>query len=126
MGSTTRQAKSEDRQETVIQNGLVNALLSDMRNVESVADGTLKDVEAILDAVAVLCALERSPEHHDAHPSHDLKTGGGYAHGTRLHDDTLPRLLNHARGLVQMANDDYKGINEEVVSVLAEQGGKHV
>ncbi len=55
----------------------------------------LKVILAIADALEVLVALERAPEHHDAHPSHGIVTGAGCAHGRRVFNDTMPDLLSH-------------------------------
>jgi hypothetical protein len=72
----------------------------DLQNIHDVADSELTVVCHILDACIVLSALERAPEHHDTHPIHNIKTGGGFAHGNRLSAETLPALLLHAMHLV--------------------------
>ena len=83
-------------------------------NTMGVLDERLKAAEAICDAAAVLCALERAPVHHDTHPGHNIVTGGGVAHGERTAHDTLPILLRHARTLIEMSLDEAGCFCEEV------------
>lgn len=79
----------------------------------------LKSAAAIVDAVSVLCALERAPEHHDTHPSHNITTGGGKAHGLGVRNETMPTLLQHAKSLIELANNDADVMREQAVDVLA-------
>lgn len=74
-----------------------------------------------MDAARVLCALERSPSHHDTHPSHNRLTGAGFAHGHTLRDDTLPVMLGHAIGLVQSAINEFDVARETAIDAL--EGG---
>jgi len=69
---------------------------------------------AIIDAAAVLCALDRAPAHHDTHPSHNIITGAGYASGRRVASDTLPKILKHARTLVDMSMNDFDVMREKM------------
>lgn len=77
-----------------------------------------KTAAALLDAAEVLSALERAPEHHDTHPSHNIRTGGGYAHGRRLQNDTLPTLLAHARYLVKSSMNDFDVMRETAIEEI--------
>lgn len=95
-----------------------STIITEIENLELVADGQLQAALAIIDAARVLCALERAPEHHDTHPSHDIKTGGGFAHGLKLHNGTLPTLLAHAHYLVAMADNDYDVALEKACDAL--------
>ncbi|MFT3960505.1 hypothetical protein [Propionivibrio sp.] len=115
--ATTRAAQSKSPRAEA-QNQDSQKLLLDVENSVLIADSDMKAVLAILNAAEILCALERSPEHQDTHPSHDIKTGGGYAHGRRLWNDTLPDLLKHAHGLANMAIDEYGVVNEKLVEAL--------
>lgn len=85
----------------------IDRAISEIQGGYEMADGQLKAAAALIDAAAVLCALERAPVHQDTHPSHDIRTGGGYAHGLRLKTDTLPTLLEHALFLVEMSANDF-------------------
>lgn len=87
-----------------------------------IIDEQLKAIEAILDAARVLTALERAPAHHDTHPSHEILTGGGYAHGYRVKSETLPDLMGHARTLVQLTRNDAACAREEVIDALQKVG----
>ena len=82
------------------------------------AGSQIKAAMAIIDAARILSALERAPEHHDTHPSHNIKTGGGFAHGLKLYDETLPVLLEHAYHLVIEANSDYDVMREKAIDAL--------
>lgn len=93
----------------------------EVENLYGVVAEELKSAAAILDAAEVLSALERAPEHHDTHPSHNIKTGGGYAHGRRLLDGTLPTVLSHVRYLVESALNDADVMRE--VAIEAMKGG---
>jgi hypothetical protein len=90
----------------------------DLQNIHDIADSELTVVCHILDACIVLSALERAPEHHDTHPSHNIKTGGGFAHGNRLSAETLPALLLHAMHLVGSANDAMCDLKVKAVAAL--------
>lgn len=75
---------------------------------------------AIIDAAAVLSALERSPAHHDTHPSHNIITGAGHAHGLRVAGDTLPKMLEQARTLVDVSMNDFDVMREKAISCVLE------
>lgn len=91
---------------------------ADVQNCFDVAIEQTRAALAIIDAVRVLCALERSPEHHDTHPDHNIKTGGGFAHGLRLYNDTLPTMLSHAHGLVDMSLNDFDVMRETALNAM--------
>ena len=93
-------------------------IFAEIEDLASIADEQIKAALAIIDAAKVLCALERAPEHHDNHPSHNIKTGAGFAHGLKLSNGTLPILLAHAYCLVEMANNDYDVMREKAVAAL--------
>lgn len=99
-------------------NATAKKLAVEMADSYTIASGQLDAAAAILDAIAVLCALERAPEHHDTHPSHNITTGAGNAHGLRLRNDTLPTLAKHALDLVQIAGDDFDCVRESVIDFL--------
>jgi hypothetical protein len=101
---------------------VAQAAINEVENQYGVIREQLRAVEAILDAAEVLSALERAPAHHDTHPSHGIFTGGAYAHGRRCADDTLPNLLLHAQGLVQMTRNDCDCLREYAISVLQNGG----
>lgn len=84
-----------------------------------VIDEQLKAARAICDAAAVLSALERAPSHHDTHPSHNILTGGGYAHGLRARNETLPTLLKQAANLIDMAHNDADCMREDAIKALS-------
>lgn len=84
----------------------------------SVIDEHLEAARAICNAVEVLTALERAPGHHDTHPSHNILTGAGYAHGRKVFDDTLPSLLRHAKNLIDMAHCEADLMREETIDFL--------
>lgn len=92
----------------------------DVECFTGIAAANLKAIDAMLDAVAVLCALEWAPVHQDSHPGHDVRTGGGYAQGRRLDSDTLPELLQHARRLASDVGDDI----EEFFERFSDVGGQ--
>ena len=115
--AATRAAQSEPLPAEA-QNPDSQKVIFDVENSILIADSDMKAVLAILNAAEILCALERSPEHHDTHPSHNIKTGGGYAHGRRLWNDTLPNLIKHANGLVNMAIDEYGVVHEKLFEAL--------
>lgn len=74
--------------------------------LKSTTSYSLKIIQAIADALEVLTALERSPEHQDSHPSHNIVTGAGYAHGRSVLSDTMPDLLSHVHYLAgDVANE---------------------
>jgi len=73
---------------------------------------------AIIDAASVLCALERAPEHQDAHSSFDIKTGGGFSAGRRVRDGTLPKMLEHASRLVHESVFDCDAMREKAIDAL--------
>ena len=96
----------------------VETLCDDLQNQFELAKEQIEAATAILDAASVLCALERSPVHHDTHPSHNIRTGGGYAHGRRVFKETLPTLLEHAHTLVSLAFNDFDMLREKAVDAL--------
>ena len=96
----------------------ITSVCEDIQNQFEVAKEQIEAAGAILDAASVLCALERSPVHQDTHSSHNIRTGGGYAHGHRIFADTLPTLLEHAHTLVTMAFNDIDLMREDAVSAL--------
>lgn len=100
----------------------IDRAISEIEGGYEIAACQLKAAAALLDAAAVLCALERAPVHQDTHPSHDIRTGGGYAHGLRLKADTLPTLLEHAMFLVQMSENDFDVGRGRAVDALREGG----
>jgi hypothetical protein len=73
-------------------NGNYSEVAAEIQNLYDVAEGQLEAAGAICNAVKILTALERAPEHHDTHPSHNIRTGTGYAHGLRVANDTMPLL----------------------------------
>lgn len=81
---------------------------------------------AIIDAVNVLSALERAPVHQDTHPSHNIRTGGGYASGRTIAPETMPLMLAHARSLIEMAMNDFDVLRERAIDTLKEKGVSHV
>ena len=87
-------------------------------NYFGVIDEQLMAARAVCDAAAVLVALERAPSHHDTHPSHNLLTGGGYAHGLKVNDETLPTLLKHAATLIDMAHNDADCMREDAIEAI--------
>ena len=94
------------------------SVCEDIQNQFEIANEQIEAAGAILNAASVLCALERSPVHQDTHPSHNIRTGGGYAHGHRLYADTLPTLLEHAHTLVSMAFNDIDVMRERAINAL--------
>ena len=90
-----------------------------LQNTYDVADSELSIASHILDACIVLSALERSPEHYDGHPSYNIKTGGGFAHGNRLSVETLPALLLHAVHLIGSANDAMDDLRVKAIAALS-------
>ena len=96
----------------------VESLCDDLQNQFELAKEQIEAATAILDAASVLCALERSPVHHDTHLSHNIRTGGGYAHGHRVFKETLPTLLEHAHTFVSMAFDDVGRLRERAIDAL--------
>ena len=96
----------------------VSTLISCAENRYKFAESQTEAALAILDAVCVLCELERAPEHQDSHPSHNIRTGGGFAHGRRVFDSTLSTLIDHAHYLVTSSSDEYNCIHDDVVEVL--------
>lgn len=93
--------------------------INEIQDQYALVQEQLKSAAAIVDAVSVLCALERAPEHHDTHPSHNITTGGGKAHGLGVRDDTMPRLLQHAKSLIELANNDADVMCEKAIDGLA-------
>lgn len=93
--------------------------ISEIQDQYALVQEQLKSAAAIVDAVSVLCALERAPEHHDTHPSHNIVTGGGKAHGLGVRNDTMPTLLQHAKNLIELANNDADVMREQAVDALA-------
>lgn len=89
-----------------------------IQNQYEVAKEQIVAGAAVLDAVAVLCSLERSMVHQDSHPSFNIRIGGGYAHGSRVFDSTLPTLLEHAHCLVSMALNDVDVMREQAIESL--------
>ena len=96
----------------------VESLCDDLQNQFELAKEQIEAATAILDAASVLCALERSPVHQDSHPSRNIRTGGGYAHGRKVFSDTLPDLLAHASTLVLMAFNDIGVMRERAIEAL--------
>lgn len=80
--------------------------------------GELEAAEAIAGAARVLCALERAPAHHDTHPSHNIITGNGYAHGLRVASGCLPRLLEHACYLIESSLNEADCMRERASDAL--------
>lgn len=78
----------------------------------------LEAAEAIASAARVLCALERAPAHHDTHPSHNIITGNGYAHGLRVPNGCLPRLLEHACYLIESSLNEADCMRERASDAL--------
>lgn len=89
--------------------------------VQLVVDGNLEIIAALADALEVLTALERTPEHQDTHPSHNIRTGGGYAGGRRISSGTMPRLLAHIGYLVT----DTRGQLDELFGELGGEVASH-
>ncbi|WP_154717147.1 hypothetical protein [Sterolibacterium denitrificans] len=98
--------------------------LDSIEDSYAVICGELEAAAAIADAARVLCALERSPAHHDTHPSHNKVTGNGYAHGLRVSNDCLPILLEHVRSLVDSSLNKADGMREEAAGALREIAAK--
>lgn len=94
---------------------------NDVQNACGVVFEQLQAALAICDAIEILAALERAPEHQDCHPSHDIKTGGGYAHDLKTKDVTLPILANHVKTLIDMSINDVDCMREEVINSLREK-----
>jgi hypothetical protein len=94
------------------------AVSNEIQNLFDAAYEQTKAACAIVDAARVLCALERSPEHHDTNTGHNIKTGGGFAHGCTLSDGTLPAILSHARGLIEISLNDFDVIREMAIDAL--------
>lgn len=65
----------------------------------------LRAVQAIIDAACVLSALERTEERTD---QIGMTTGGGWAGGHTICDDTLPDMLHHARRLAESVEHDFE------------------
>lgn len=89
--------------------------------------GELGAAEAIAGAARVLCVLERAPAHHDTHPSHNIITGNGYAHGLRVSHECLPRLLEHACYLIESSLNEVDCMRERATDALrqiAAEGGQ--
>lgn len=93
--------------------------INEIQDQYALVQEQLKSAAAIVDAVLVLCALERAPEHHDTHPSHNITTGGGKAHGLGVRNDTMPTLLRHAKSLIELATNDADVMREQAVEALA-------
>lgn len=74
-------------------------------------------IAALADALEVLTALERTPVHQDTHPSHNIRTGGGYAGGRRVAAGTMPRLLAY---IGYLATDTREQLDE----LFGELGGE--
>ena len=94
------------------------AAIEQMQSLFDIAYDGMQTATAIIDAARVLCALERSPEHHDTHPSHNIKTGGGFAHGIRAKDHTLPAILCHAHHMIEVAMNDVDVMRENAIDAL--------
>jgi hypothetical protein len=90
----------------------------EIRNLFEITKSQAQAAAAILDAARVLCALERAPEHHDTHPDHNIKTGGGFAHGLRLAAETLPAMLDHANDLVVSLLNDVDAMRECAIDAM--------
>lgn len=93
--------------------------INEIQDQYTLVQEQLKSAAAIVDAVSVLCAVERAPEHHDTHPSHNITTGGGKAHGIGVRNDTMPKLLRHAKSLIELANNDADVMREQALDALA-------
>ena len=81
----------------------------------------LNVARAICDAAAILTALEKAPSHHDTHPSHNILTGGGFAHGLRVSIETFPNLLKHAGSLIDLAHNDADCMKEAAIESISVQ-----
>lgn len=92
----------------------INELEELFRQIEGQSEVAL----AVVDAVTVLCALERAPEHHDTHPSRNITTGAGRAHGLRVANATLPTLLRHARDMIEASCNDADVMHETAIAVI--------
>ena len=77
---------------------------------------------AIIDAATILASLEHAPAHHDMHPDHNIITGAGHAHGLRVKSDTMPKMLAHARHLVELSMNDFDVMREVAITELQEVG----
>lgn len=93
--------------------------INEIQDQYTLVQEQLKSAAAIVDAVSVLCAVERAPEHHDTHPSHNITTGGGKAHGIGVRNDTMPKLLRHAKSLIELTNNDADVMREQALDALA-------
>ncbi len=80
--------------------------------------GELQAAEATTGAARVLCALERAPAHHDTHPSHNIITGNGYAHGLRVSNESMPRMLEHVCYLIESALNEADCMRERAADAL--------
>ena len=90
-------------------------IANEVQNAFDVVNCQLEAAMAICNAVEILTALDRTPEHQDAHPSHNIRTGGGYAHGLRIQGDTMPILMRHAKALIDMSINDVDVMREQVI-----------
>lgn len=86
----------------------------DIEYEKHLAAHSLATIKALAEAVEVLTALERAPIHQDTHPSHDIKTGGGYASNHKLSSETLPKLLSHIGELATDLDDCLDGFFERL------------
>lgn len=101
-------------------NSTATKVVNEVQNTFDVINSQLEAVTAICNAVEILTSLERSPEHQDTHPSHNIRTGAGYAHGLRVYGDTMPILMRHAKMLVDMSINDFDCMRESVINHLQE------
>lgn len=92
--------------------------INDLENSYVMIRGELGAAEAIAGAARVLCALERAPAHHDTHPSHNIITGNGYAHGLRVSNDCLPGLLEHVCHLIESSLNEAGCMRERASDAL--------
>ena len=96
--------------------------ITEIGNIFDVAYQQCEAACAIIDAATVICVLERAPAHQDTHPSHNIITGAGHAHGLRVKIDTLPKMLAHAQSLVEMSMNDFDVMRETAITELRNGG----
>jgi hypothetical protein len=77
----------------------------DIECEKNISERNLETIKCLADALEVLTALERAPEHQDTHPGHNIRTGNGYAHNHRVSNDTMPTLLAHINYLASEVDD---------------------
>ena len=97
----------------------ISSLGFDIETRYHFANNQIEAALSIIDAAGVLCELERAPVHQDAHPSANITTGGGYAHGRRSFDSTLPKLLEQAHSLVTSSVEEFGCIYADAENAAA-------